>query len=561
MTTICTTTETESKEMSSKENSLGTALFSVTNKEGLQELVGGLREYCSDLQMIASGNTARVLREAGFEIQGLEERTGFPECFGGRVKTLHPKISGGILFDRTLHSQEAKDLQIAPIDLVVCNLYDFKGALKEEVELSQLIEQIDVGGPTMIRSAAKNYASVTVMTDPRDYPELLEQLKEHGGCVTLEFRKRMAAKAFALTAQYDQLIAQVFGEAVGGTPPLSLPLCQGKQLRYGENPDQKAWVYSYEGEKGIANGEILGGKALSYNNYEDASMAYGALADLVAQGETCGAVIVKHGSPCGIATGQTLAEAFEKAWEGDRKSAFGSVIAVSAPVTEELQESLRGRFIEVLIAPEFSEEMVQWLKVKKPQLRLVRTPIEMFSQPLVRSIKGGVLVQTPKQAGSSPQADLLMKVAQPKKEGASRVGVVTNRMPSTSMQGLLAFALVGIKHAKSNAVVLAREYAEGRYQLLSVGTGQPNRVDSLQRLAIPKALENLQQNGEEISLKDCVLVSDGFFPFPDSIEVAHEYGIQYCVQPGGGKRDEEVISVANEKGLCMMFTGERYFNH
>lgn len=500
-------------------------LISVTDKTGLEAFGKGLRRLFPKVEMLASGGTAKILEGFGLTPTPISSRTQFPECFGGRVKTLHPAILGGILQRRGIDDEEAEKLNITPIDLVICNLYRFDPNKK----MGELADSMDIGGSTMIRAACKNYRSVAIVVDPNDYSDILTELSIEGR-LSEETRERLAIKAMRMSAAYEAEIASAFSAARN-----QIRLENERKLSYGENPDQEGWVYSIPGEEGVANAKVLGGKALSYNNYEDASQALFSLKRIMGKGVA--AAIVKHGSPCGLATGKNLAEAFQRAWDGDPKSAYGSIVALSQEVGEAFSHELKSRFIEVVLAPKFSTEFLAWAAKAKPSLRLLQVNLDVSPKLLYRGISGGMLVQTPKQ------------------ELCAEFKVVTKRQPSPSQEGLFRFCLGAVQSVKSNAIVLAKEYAPSLYQLVGSGGGQPNRIDSLARLALPKVIER----GEKI--EELVLASDGFFPFADSIQAAADAGIQYFLQPGGSMRDPEVIQEADKRGLCMIFTGQRYFNH
>lgn len=540
-----------------------TALLSVTNKMHLEDFAKNLREINCQMKFIASGGTASALSHAGISYTSLSQYTGFPECFAGRVKTLHPKIAGGILWRRDTDQQEARQLEIDPIDLVICNLYDFeKAAAQENMPLEELIESMDIGGSTLIRSAIKNFASVAVVVDPSDYPHIIQEMKQHQGKLTLKTREALAVKALNLSSDYEALLAQKLSKRLGGHEIQKPSLIKGRSLRYGENPDQKAWIYEFKEGQGIAQAEILSGKELSYNNYEDATLAFHMASELKDIGIVHGAAIIKHGSLCACASGPTLPSAFLKAWDGDSKSAFGSIIAFTSPVSEDLIEPLKTKFIEVLIAPEFSRSFVEWAKTSKPNLRLLKTPYRDKNRLLYKTVSGGMLLQTKKDRLTHPPIDRLFQSCEHSDE--KRVGVVTKKFPQANQKKLFDFAISTVYYAKSNAIVIVREYQEGHYQVVGMGVGQPNRVDSLQRLALPKAIENLQRDCPhhvEKELAHCVMASDGFFPFDDSVRYAASQGIKYIIQPGGSTKDQDVIDAADELGLCMIFTGERYFYH
>ena len=530
---------------------------SVTDKSGLGAFVRRLSEV-GTLRVLSSGGTAEVLREGGAAADDISEYTGFPECFGGRVKTLHPRVAGGILFRRGTDDEEAVANGVEGIDLVVCNFYDFASAAADpEKPTSALLEAMDIGGPTVVRSAVKNYASVAVVTDPADYDAVAREVEEYGG-VTLTLRQRLAAKAIAVCADYEAALAEVLSKRLVGKNDRRISLVEGRQLRYGENPDQPAWVYGIEGERGIVQGNIVSGKALSFNNYEDSTAAYDAVRAVCSVVNGVTVAVVKHGSLCGYASGKTLPIAFERGWEGDAKSAFGSVIGIGTTVDEALIPCLQKRFIEVIVASGFTDAFVEWCRAKKPNLRLLAVPLEGVSTVRYKHADGGVLAQAPKQALSKERVDGLFQTLK------SGCGVATKAQPLDD-KGLYAFAIAAVSHAKSNAVAVVRA-VDGGYQLVGMGAGQPNRIDSLERLAIPKARDLLlAELGDDArvteALSQCVLGSDGFFPFEDSIRSAAECGISSCVQPGGSKRDGEVVAAADELSMSMIMTGERYFSH
>lgn len=543
-----------------------TVLISVTDKTALIPFVDGLKKINPSIKMIASGGTFAALQEAGLSPQELSEYTGFPECFNGRVKTLHPKIAGGILFRRGVDDQEAKTLEIDPIDMVVCNLYDFSGAAKNaDLEIEKLIEKLDIGGSTLIRSSCKNHVSVAVVVEPQEYSKILEEMQEHQGALSLATRKKLAAKALQKSAEYETTIAKELSRKLIGDEIHYLFLSDGKQLRYGENPDQKAWAYAFKDQKGIVQAEILAGKEVSYNNFEDATVAYNASGNFFEVAAQPNVVIVKHGSFCGAAIAPTLEKAFELAWEGDSKSAFGSVIALHGKVTQDLIPYLTKRFIEVLIAEDFSDEIIAWSQKNKPNLRLLKVPSGQKPDLLYKSVSGGMLVQTPKPSLLPDNWDQLLQTIQT--DQGKPIGLVTKQSLGNINKNLFAFAVAAVHYAKSNTVAIVREKEPGEFQILALGVGQPNRVDTLQRLAIPKAIEMLQNENAadplynyQKDLEKCVLASDGFF-FEDTIRYGAEHGIKYYIQPGGSVKDPEVIKAADSLGVCMIFMGHRYFYH
>ncbi|MGD2169842.1 MAG: bifunctional phosphoribosylaminoimidazolecarboxamide formyltransferase/IMP cyclohydrolase [Chlamydiota bacterium] len=536
--------------------SINTALVSVTDKTNIAILLKGLAALNPQLKIIASGGTSSHLTKEGISHTFLKDFTGFPECFSGRVKTLHPKIAGGILFRKNKDESQAKEVGIEPIDLVVCNLYDFASATQQYTSMDQLVEHMDIGGSTLIRSAVKNYASVALLTDPDDYEDFLQEVRASYGIVSIETREKLAVKGIGISARYEALLHAEFSKRLSKHVLINPDLENGKSLRYGENPDQKGWVFSLKDHHGIAQSKQLSGKELSFNNYEDATVAFSCIGDLKEVVSAYGVAIVKHGSLCALATAKDLPTAFERAWQGDSKSSFGSVIAFSHEVKEDIIDHLKNRFIELLIAPNFSPEFVCWAKEKKPLLRLLS--IEGQSTPYhYKNISGGMLVQSmPKKISQ----DTIAPLFQAKEE---RKGGVTKRRVPIEKLNLFAFGLIAVKFAKSNAVAIVREIESNSFQLLGLGAGQPNRVDCLQRLAIPKALENIETFKEdpEQVLSEAVLASDGFFPFEDSINFASDHYIKWCVQPGGSKMDEKVIAAADANDMGMIFTGQRYFFH
>lgn len=539
---------------------IGRALISVSDKTGVVDFARGLAGL--GVALLSTGGTARALREAGLEVRDVADFTGFPEMLDGRVKTLHPGVHAGLLFrrDNAAHAAALREHGLEAIDLVCVNLYPFEATVaRPDVTRAEAVEQIDIGGPSMLRSAAKNHAAVTVVTDPADYPAVLDDLRAHDGQTTLALRQALAQKAFARTAAYDAAIAAYLAGAAGeaAAPSLCIAARGGRRLRYGENPHQAAWFFEDPAadEACAARAALLHGKEMSYNNYVDADAALEAARELAG----CpAAVIVKHTNPCGAATGNDLARALAEAWAGDPVSAFGSVIAVTAPVDLAAAEVLKGRFVEALLAPDFTDEALAFLRAKSKDLRLLRLDRPLAAahpRRVVRAIHGGWLVQN-LDTGAAEQ--WLVPTEQPFPE---------ERRP------LAEFGVRLAKHLKSNAVAVVREYAPGRFALLGMGAGQPNRVDAIRKLALPKARENLAalyaqanygrspRDFESDTLAQCVLVSDAFFPFPDSIDAAAEAGLRYVVQPGGSKKDETVVAACDRYGIAMAFTGVRHFRH
>jgi phosphoribosylaminoimidazolecarboxamide formyltransferase/IMP cyclohydrolase len=505
------------------------ALISVTDKTGVVEFAQGLRDL--GVEIISTGGTARALEAAGVPVREVSELTGFPEMLDGRLKTIHPRVAGGVLAIRanSEHMQSLATHGIPLIDMVVVNLYQFeKVAAKQGVPLSELIANIDIGGPTLIRAAAKNYQDVAVVVSPDDYPAILEELHERETGLSEPTLWGLAKKAFALTAAYDRAIsarlARVGVEDESGLPAfLDIRAPRALDLRYGENPHQKAALYSSR-QGGIAGAEQLQGKELSYNNLVDLDAAW----QLIREFERPAAAIIKHTNPCGCAEGSTLAESYRRAFEADPVSAFGGVLAFNRAVDRDTAQEIAKTFIEAIAAPGYDAAARELLAAKK-NLRLLavsRAPEE----PVVKSISGGYLVQTP----DTHRLD----------RGACQVK--TERAPTEDEWRALEFAWKVCKHVKSNAIVYAREG-----QTISVGAGQMSRVDAV-KVGAMKAM---------LPLEGTVLASDAFFPFPDGVEEAAKHRITAVIQPGGSVGDENVIAAANKLGLAMVFTGVRHFRH
>lgn len=504
------------------------ALISVTDKTDISSFSKTLTEEFG-VEVVSTGGTAKLLRDSGIPVRDVSEVTGFPEMLDGRVKTMHPKITGGILAIRSnaAHMAALGEHQIHPVDLVVVNLYQFeKVAASANAPLHELIENIDIGGPTMIRSAAKNYQDVAVVVSPSDYDAILAEMREHHGDLSGATRWRLAQKAFRTTADYDRAISTRLAMVDGAGPllpdPLDIRAPKLMDLRYGENPHQSAALYG--SSHGVAGGEQIGGKELSYNNLVDLDAAW----QLGLEFERPAAAIIKHTNPCGCAEQDTLAEAYRKAFESDPVSAYGGVIGLNREVDGETAREIAKTFIEAIAAPDFSEEARSVLAAKK-NLRLLK--VTAVDEPLVvKSISGGYLAQT---------AD---------KHRLTRTDcrVVTKRAPSDEEWVALEFAWKVAKHVKSNAIVYARPG-----QAVGVGAGQMSRVDSV-RIGAAKAV---------LPLQGTVVGSDAYFPFADNVEELVKNGAVAVIQPGGSVRDSEVIEAADRLGLAMVFTGVRHFRH
>ena len=510
------------------------ALLSVYDKTGLPALAEGLVGL--GIELLSTGGTYRALEEAGVPVLAVSEVTGFPEILGGRVKTLHPRIHGGILADRgqASHVASLRDHGIPPIDLVVANLYPFRAtAARDDATAEEIIEMIDIGGPAMVRGAAKNYRGVVVVVDPADYPQVLAALEEGEGRVPEALRRRLAIKAFRHTQGYDAEVAAWLERQSGDEPShfprhLLLDLEKVAEPRYGENPHQQGALYRMLGRDGVFGGfEQLGGKELSFNNLLDADAAR----TLAARIDEPAAAIVKHNNPCGVGRGETVHEAYERALACDPKSAFGSVVAVNRPAGADLAKAMAGEFVEVVVAPEFDEEGLR-LHRKKKNRRLIQCPVfrPVRGDLELRLLDGGMLAQTPDHEWDDP----------------SGWTVVSERRPDRREMAALEFAWQVVRQVRSNAIVVANDR-----QTVGIGAGQMSRVDAC-HLAVGKA---------ELPVAGCAAASDAFFPFRDGLDVLADAGVTALIQPGGSKRDKELIAAADERKVAMLFTGRRHFRH
>ncbi len=517
------------------------ALVSVSDKTGLIEFARYLAER--GVEILSTGGSAKALREAGIAIKEVAEHTGFPEIMDGRVKTLHPKIHGGILArrDEPRHLAAMHDHGIAPIDLVAINLYPFEATAARGAGFDECVENIDIGGPALIRAAAKNHVFVAVVTDPADYGAVMAEMRGGDGATTLALRKRLAAKAYARTGAYDAAIGQWFAEALGERFPERLVVAGERRLRlrYGENPHQEAAFYvGGKPRPGVGTSRQLQGKELSYNNLSDTDAAF----ELVAEFKETAVAIIKHANPCGVALGATPLEAYKKALACDPVSAFGGIIALNRPLDGPTAEEIGKLFAEVVIAPEADAAAAAALAGKKSLRLLVAGAVPDPAEPgtTLRSLAGGYLLQT----RDNGRVD------------ARQLKVVTKRAPTRAERDDLLFAFRVAKHVKSNAIVFAKGGAT-----VGIGAGQMSRVDSA-RIAAWKAEEASKAAGETASrTKGSVVASDAFFPFADGLVAAIAAGATAAIQPGGSVRDEEVIAAANEAGIAMVFTGLRHFRH
>src|ERR1700742_2124758 len=520
------------------------ALISVSDKTGLIEFARGLASH--GVELVSTGGTAKAIAAAGLKVMDVSELTGFPEMMDGRVKTLHPKVHGGLLAirDNAEHAQAMQSHDIAPIDLLVVNLYPFEATVAKGAGFEECIENIDIGGPAMIRAAAKNHDDVAVVVEPQDYQAVLDELAANNGATTLSLRRRLAAKAYARTGAYDAAISNWFANElqIGAPDFRALGGRRIQPLRYGENPHQKAAFYALpEKRVGIATARQLQGKELSYNNINDTDAAYECIAEFDPK-RTAACVIVKHANPCGVAEGEDLASAYRKALACDSTSAYGGIIALNRTLDAETARAVTGIFTEVIIAPDATEEAIAIVAGRK-NLRLLLTgglPDPRAVGLTAKTVAGGLLVQSRDNAVVD---DMTLKVA-------------TKRAPTEAEMRDLMFAFRVVKHVKSNTIVYAKDLAT-----VGIGAGQMSRVDSA-RIAARKA----QGAAAELKLaepltKGSVVASDAFFPFADGMLACIEAGATAVIQPGGSMRDDEVIKAADEHGVAMVFTGTRHFRH
>lgn len=520
------------------------ALLSVSNKDGIEDFAKKLHSH--GVELLSTGGTARILEKAGLPVTDVSAYTGFPEMMDGRVKTLHPKVHGGLLARRSdkAHMQAMEEHEIGEIDMLVVNLYPFVETVKSGADFENCIENIDIGGPAMIRSAAKNHEFVAVVTDPQDYEQVLADMDAHDGAVTSKMRKVLASTAFSMTATYDSNIASWFvsqmEEDYGYPRRISFSGSLKQSLRYGENPHQSAALYTVDDSTrpGAAQAAQIQGKELSYNNLNDTDAAY----ELVAEFEGPAVAIIKHANPCGVAVAEDTLEAYKRALACDPVSAFGGIIALNRTLDARTAQAITERFVEVVIAPDIEAAALDILKAKS-KIRVLAAgglPDVAQKRRMIKRIAGGLLVQSA-DSGCIREDDLK---------------IVTDRAPTDEEVRDMLFAFRVAKHVKSNAIVYAKNEAT-----VGIGAGQMSRVDSA-RIAAWKAEEAAKQAGLDIPLtKGSVVASDAFFPFADGLISAAEAGVTAVIQPGGSIRDEEVIEAANERGLAMAFTGMRHFRH
>lgn len=540
--------------VNTKPTEIKQALISVSNKDGIESFARKLTER--GVKILSTGGTARLLKDAGLDVTDVSDHTGFPEIMDGRVKTLHPKVHGGILANRSAqdHVKAMEEHGISGIDMVIINLYPFVETMKSGADFANCVENIDIGGPAMVRAAAKNHGDVTIITDPNDYDAVLADMDKLDGAVSFPLRKKLAANAFAMTATYDSAISAWFeeqckeddAEETAYPRRISVSGRLKQSLRYGENPHQSAALYLDDTapRAGAALAHQIQGKELSYNNLNDTDAAY----ELVAEFDRPSVAIIKHANPCGVASADNILEAYELALRCDPVSAFGGIIAVNKTLTKELADAITERFVEVVIAPDIEAAAIESFK-KKANIRVLTTgglPDIHAARRSVKCIAGGLLVQD-MDSGVITADDLK---------------VVTDREPTAEEMKDLLFAFKVCKHVKSNAIIYAKDGST-----VGIGAGQMSRIDS-SRIAAWKAEEAAKEQGlndgdiHPPSLaKGAVVASDAFFPFADGLIAAAEAGVTAIIQPGGSIRDEEVIAAANERGLAMVFTGMRHFRH
>jgi phosphoribosylaminoimidazolecarboxamide formyltransferase/IMP cyclohydrolase len=520
------------------------ALISVYYKDKLDEIVKKLNEL--NVTIYSTGGTQTFIEGLGVEVIAVEELTSYPSILGGRVKTLHPKVFGGILNrrDNTGDQQQIAKYEIPEIDLVIVDLYPFEATVASGAPAEDIIEKIDIGGISLIRAAAKNYNDVLIVSSRDQYLSLLDLLIQNEGATTLDERKEFARLAFATSSHYDSAIFNYFNQ--GQTEKARISVNDGQVLRYGENPHQSATFFKFNNTNSditLSNASVLQGKALSYNNMLDADAAWKSASDAyhsVTHIKNKVAVsVVKHLNPCGLAVTDNIMKSLELAWAGDPVSAYGGIVCFTGEIDQTIAEWFNKRFVEIIIATGYTPEALEVFS-KKKNLRVLETPVkpEITGEKLYRSISGGLLIQDEDEGLETEFKN------------------VTQIQFDSSKMNLSKFGITVCKHLKSNAIALVTQNTDGSFWLTGAGMGQPNRLDSLRQLTIPRF--NLK---EGIKIEDSVLISDAFFPFRDSVEAANEFGIKYIVEPGGSIRDEEVISACDEFGIAMVFTGVRHFKH
>jgi phosphoribosylaminoimidazolecarboxamide formyltransferase/IMP cyclohydrolase len=518
-------------------------LISVSDKSGLLPLAQCLKKL--GCEIISTGGTAKFLQDNNISVTEISKVTGNPEAFSGRMKTISFQVESAILFDREKDKVEAGVLGIEPIDMVVCNLYPFDKYLNQNADPGLLTENIDIGGQTMIRAAAKNFKFVTVLCNPIDYFDVINELEVNEGGISYETRKRLMTTTFNFTADYESAIASAF-DKLNGEKSLRLSFKKGKELRYGENPHQKAMIFrDRKGNNSLYDVEVLNGTELTYNNLLDVNAAIESVSGL----QLNGCAVIKHNNPCGMAQGKDPGQVLKLAWGGDTVSAFGGIVAFNFPVDYstvlffnlDAKEKQERKFIEIIAAPGFSVESLQYLS-KQKKLRVIRFNPEMAKNDNEIKIVNGALLLQSKDSRLYEKLESVTKVT----------------FDYESNAGILSFGLHAVRQVKSNAIVTVRE-KDGCYQVLGIGAGQPNRLNSI-RLALEKTIVNLRVEGKN-NLDDVILFSDAFLPFEDNVELSNQYGIKKIVQPGGSIRDNQLIEKCNQLGISMIFTGIRHFKH
>jgi len=520
------------------------ALISVFHKENLDAIVNRL--HMLGVKIYSTGGTQNFIESLGVPVYSVESLTGYPSILGGRVKTLHPGVFGGILARRENESdlQQLSAYNIPEIDLVIVDLYPFEATLALGAEEPDVIEKIDIGGISLIRAGAKNFKDIVIVPSQNEYLPLLEILENRNGETTIEERKWFAMKAFAVSSHYDSAIFTWFNASNADAERISLN--NGQTLRYGENPHQAASFFRYQNtnsEITLSGAKVLQGKELSYNNMLDADAAWKSASDafhsVTHLANKQSVAVVKHLNPCGLAVAGDIQQALDLAWAGDPVSAFGGIICFTGTVGHTIAEWFDRKFVEIIIAPEFTPEALA-IFARKKNLRLLVIPVRPSgtNEKIIRSVSGGLLIQDEDDGGDTDYTN------------------VTRAVFDDNKMNLARFGVMACKHLKSNAIALVTQNPDGSFWLTGAGMGQPNRLDSLRQLTIPRF--NLKP---DLKMEDSVLISDAFFPFRDSIEAANEFGVKYIVEPGGSIRDQEVIEACNEYGIAMVFTGRRHFRH
>ncbi|MBL4818549.1 MAG: bifunctional phosphoribosylaminoimidazolecarboxamide formyltransferase/IMP cyclohydrolase [Deltaproteobacteria bacterium] len=540
------------------------AIISCYDKKGLIELGAALQKQ--DVEILSTAGTLKHLQENNIAVKDISEISERGEAFGGRIKSLSFGVSAGLLFDRVSDAQEAQNLGVKSIDLVVCNLYPFDQASQDD-----FVRWIDIGGPTMLRAASKNYEFVSVLCDPKNYANFIEELEKSGGTISLETRKHLMRKTFSYMADYDCQISTAL-DKWAGEDSLRLSFSNKKPLRYGENSHQKADYFESTSQLFMKNMQVHQGKELSYNNLLDVQAAFDAIRDL--KNQAC--CIIKHCTPCGIAQSSSQVEAFKLAWASDPVSAFGSIVVFSSVVDKQTVEQFSKKFVEIIAAPSFSHEALELLRTQKNLRVITYDPNIKASKQEIRLIDGGALVQERDLESASKRewvTDCHPALDAGSSAGSRLVGRDDKQARGDNMglsDSLLEFGLHCIRPMKSNAIALVRTLENGSFQLLGMGCGQPNRIHSV-KLAVERATDGLTAEYQghpseqdayiQHHLSRAVLISEAFFPFSDSIDVCHEAGIKTIVQPGGSMRDKQVIEACNQHGISMMFVGNRHFKH